>query len=79
MAYTQADIDELDAEIKKVRLVQSTTFADQSTTFRPLDELLQLRSLMSQDISSVHRVRFAATSKGVGRVGRREGWRDRWR
>ncbi len=69
MAYTQADIDELDAEIKKVRLIQSTTIADQSTTFRPLDELLKLRSLMAQDISSVHRVRFAATSKGTIQTG----------
>lgn len=63
--YTQADLDTLDAEIAKVRLIKSTTIADQSTTFRDLDELLKMRSIMQQDIAGGSRTRLAATSKGV--------------
>jgi hypothetical protein len=68
VAYTQADIDALDAEIATVRLVKSTTFADQSTTFRDLDELLKLRALMQQAVvvaASGSTTRYAATRKGV--------------
>jgi hypothetical protein len=68
MAYTQADLDALDAEIAKVRLIDSTAFADQSTKFRSLEELLMLRSVMAQSIATgagTSRTRLAATSKGV--------------
>ena len=68
MAYTQADIDALDAEIAKVRVAKSVTFGDQSTTFRDLDELLSLRAVMAQQIataSGASRTRLAAFSKGV--------------
>lgn len=65
MAYTQADLDALDSEIAKVRLVKSTTFADQSTTFRDLDELLKLRSVMAQAVSGGSQTRYAAASKGI--------------
>lgn len=63
--YTQADLDALDAEIAKVRLVKSTTFSDQSTTFRDIDELLKLRSLMAREINGGSGTRYAATSKGL--------------
>jgi hypothetical protein len=65
VAYTQADIDALDEEIRKVRLVKATEFADQRTEFRPLDELMKLRATMAQSLAQVNRVRLAATSKGV--------------
>lgn len=65
MAYTQADIDALDAEIAQVRLVKSTQFADQATTFRDLDELLALRAVMAQSVNTASRTRLASTSKGV--------------
>lgn len=69
MAYTQADLDALDAEIATVRTVKSTTFGDQSTTFRDLDELLKLRSVMKQQLDSLttggSRTRFAGFRKGV--------------
>lgn len=68
MAYTQADLDALDADIAKVRLIDSTTFADQSTKFRSLDDLLKLRAVMAQSIAAAagtSRTRLAATSKGV--------------
>jgi hypothetical protein len=68
MPATQADLDALDAEIAKVRLVKSTTFADQSTTFRDVDDLLKLRALMQQEIQVAvtgSTTRYAATSKGL--------------
>ena len=65
MAYTQADIDALDDEIERVRLVKTTQFADQSTTFRDLDELLALRAVMLASLNTASRTRLASTSKGV--------------
>ena len=68
MAYTQADLDALDSEIAQVRLIDTTQFADQSTKFRSLDELLKLRAVMAQAIAAAagtSRTRLAATSKGV--------------
>lgn len=65
MAYTQADLDALDAEIAKVRTVKSTTFGDQSTTFRSLDELLKLRAVMAAQVAGQNRTRYGSTSKGV--------------
>jgi hypothetical protein len=65
MAYTQADLDLLDAEIATIRTVKQTTHSDQSTTFRDLDELLKLRSIMAAAVAGGSRTRYAATSKGV--------------
>lgn len=68
MAYTQADIDALDAEIAQVRVVKATTFSDQSTTFRDLDELLRLRAVMAAAVNANaggSRTRYGATSKGI--------------
>jgi hypothetical protein len=64
MAWTQADLDELDAKIKAIEAVKATSFADQSTTFRDLDELLKLRALMAASVAGSSRTRYAATSKG---------------
>ena len=68
MAWTQTDLDNLIAEIASVGAVHATTFADQSTTFRSLDELLKLKAEMEADIfaaSGMSRTRYAATRKGV--------------
>ena len=65
MAYTQADLDDLEEQIKKAQLVESTTFADQSTKFRSIDELLKLRAVMLADISVNNRVRLGGFSKGT--------------
>lgn len=65
MAYTQADLDALDAEIAAIRTVKATSFADQSTTFRDLDELLKLRAVMAGQVSGAVRTRYGATSKGA--------------
>lgn len=65
MAYTQAQLDALDAQILAAGAVKSTTFSDQSTTFRDLDEMLKLRAVMAASIAGTSRTRYAATSKGV--------------
>lgn len=69
MAYTQADLDALDADIATIRAVKSTTTGDQSTTFRDLDELLRLRAVMAQAVSASStgrsRTRYATVDKGV--------------
>jgi len=69
MAWTQADIDKLDAALAGGGAMQSIQFADQTFTFRSIDEMLKLRAVMAQALSAAagtstaHRV--AATSKGV--------------
>ena len=65
--YSQSDLDALDAQIKTAQSVKSTTFGDQQTVFRDLDELLKLRALMAQEIATAAgraRTRYAATRKG---------------
>jgi len=68
LAYTQSDLDALDLQIAAAGAVKSTTFSDQSTTFRDLDDMLKLRAVMAQEIAAAagsSRTRYAATSKGV--------------
>lgn len=64
--WTQADLDKLDAAIADGAAIQSMTFGDQTYTFRSLEELLKLRSLMQQEVSgSKSKRRLATTRKGV--------------
>jgi hypothetical protein len=63
MAYTQADIDALKAQIAAFAGVKSTTFADQSTTFDHEAALKQL-AIMEAAVNG-SRTRYAATSKGI--------------
>lgn len=71
MAYSQSDLDALDADIKAFGTIQRTSFADQDTTFRSLDELLKLRAIMAADVAAAtsttggSRTRYAAFDKGV--------------
>lgn len=68
MAYTQADLDAIDAEINSLRTVDSQTIADRSVKYRSLDELYHERARVAQAIafaSGTTRTRVAATSKGV--------------
>lgn len=65
MAYTQADLDALDAQIAAAGAVKSTTFDNQSTTFRDLKEMLELRAVIARSLNGTSRTRYAATSKGV--------------
>ncbi|OFW05658.1 MAG: hypothetical protein A3H96_11395 [Acidobacteria bacterium RIFCSPLOWO2_02_FULL_67_36] len=66
MAYTQADLDALDAEINTIRAVKAHSFADQSTTFRDLEELYKERERIARSIAGGSRTRYVATSKGLG-------------
>jgi len=72
MAWTQADLDALDAEIKTVQTVSSASYADQQNQFRPVDDLLKLRRTMREAITAAAAeaagtgsTRYVATSKGV--------------
>lgn len=68
MAYTQTDLDAIDAEIAKIRTVKATSIADRSVTFRSLEEVTTERARVAAAIaqaSGTSRVRYAATSKGV--------------
>ena len=69
MAWTQDDLDKLDAAIAGGSALQSIQFADQTFTFRTLDEMLKLRAVMTASLSTASGTstayRLAATSKGV--------------
>lgn len=68
MAYTQAQLDALDADIANFGAVESTTFSDQSTRFRPLEDLLRLRAVMAADVAATAgatRTRYAAFRSGA--------------
>lgn len=66
MAWTQADLDALDAAIAAGGAVEAMTFGDQSITFRSLADMLRLRAVMAQALNASNRgSRLAATSKGV--------------
>lgn len=65
MAWTQADVDKLKAAIASGAAVQSIQFANQTFTFRSLDEQLKLLSVMQAEVGSGSRNRRAAFAKGA--------------
>ena len=65
MAFVQADLDKLDQAIVDGRGAQSISFAEQSVTFRSVDDMLKLRSLMKRQIDSALTHRLAVVSKGT--------------
>jgi hypothetical protein len=68
MAWTQADLDQLDAAIAKGGAIQRMKFADQEWEFRSADDMLKLRSVIAQAVAAATgtgATRLAATSKGV--------------
>ena len=68
MAYTQADLDALEQEIKDVRLIEQQQHADRSVRYRPLKDLLELRATMAASIAASagnSRSGVAAVCKGV--------------
>lgn len=64
MAWTQSDLDALKAAIAAGGAVQSVTFSDQTMTFRSLDQMLRLLSVMQREVSGRSGTRYGATSKG---------------
>jgi hypothetical protein len=66
MAWTQSDVDTLKEAIKNGAVLQSIQFADQTYTFRTMDDMLKLLSVMQGEVGSGARsYRLAATSKGA--------------
>lgn len=69
MAWTQADLDTLDAAIAGGAAVKQLTFADQTFVFRDIDEMLKVRALIAAALSTASGTapsyRVAATRKGV--------------
>jgi hypothetical protein len=68
IVWTQADLDRIDRAIADGGIMQSITFADQTYTFRSLDEMLRLRAIIAGALNAAagtSSTRFAATSKGV--------------
>lgn len=68
MAYTQADLDAIDAEISSIRAVQAQTNGDRSTTFRPLEEMYTERARVAGILAAAAgttRTRYVTTNKGV--------------
>lgn len=65
MAFTQAQLDALDAQIAAAGAVESTAFQDQNTRFRSIADLLALRAQMAREIAAGSgSVRYAAVSRG---------------
>jgi hypothetical protein len=64
MAWTKSDIERLEQAIAKGSALQSIAFADQTFTFRSLDDMLKLLAVMKQSQVTT-RTRYAATSKGA--------------
>lgn len=69
MAWTQVDIDALEAEIAKNGSVHALSFLDQSTTFYPLKERLALLEQMKQAVAAASgtpkHIRYVVVSKGT--------------
>jgi hypothetical protein len=68
MAFTQADLDALDAAIVAGRGARSITFSDQTVVFNSIREMLELRAVMQNEIAGTagtpRNYRLGATSKG---------------
>ena len=69
MAWTQSDLDALDAALAAGGVLEQITFADQSFTFRSIDDMLKLRSVIAAALAAVGSTssgyRLATTSKGA--------------
>ena len=65
MAFTQDDLDKLDAAIAAGRGVRQVSFSDQTTSFSSIDEMLKLRSVMKREVEGQSSYRLAVTKKGT--------------
>jgi hypothetical protein len=65
MAWTQADLDALDAAIKSG--TRQVRFADREVTYMSMDDLLKARSLAAAIISSPNQGVAAATQQPLNR------------
>ena len=65
MAFTQSDLDILNAAIAAGGVLSQMSFGEQSFTFRTIDDMLKLRAVMTKEIAGGSGTRYAATSKGA--------------
>ncbi len=69
MAFSQSDVDNLQAAIADGRGARTITFSDQSVIFNSITDMLALLAVMRQEVnlaaSTPRHYRLAATSKGV--------------
>ncbi len=65
MAWTQTDLEGIEAAIAGGAGARTITFADQSVTFSTIDEMLKLRAVMQQELGTARRYRVVSTDKGV--------------
>lgn len=65
MAFTEDDLTKLDRAIAVGRGVKTISFADQTTSFRSVSEMKELRSLMAREINAARTHRLAIVSKGT--------------
>lgn len=63
MAWTQDDIDKLDKAISKGTL--TVAYRDRTLTYRSLDEMLRIRTLIKAEVASSN---SSATAERVQRV-----------
>jgi hypothetical protein len=68
VAWTVADLDKIDRAIAEGGIMKSIAFADQTYTFRDVDEMLTLRAWIAQSLAAatgISTTRLSAHSKGV--------------
>lgn len=65
MAWSQTDIDTLKAAIASGSIVKQITFADQTMTFRSVDEMMTLLAIMQREATGGSGTRYVAVSKGA--------------
>ena len=68
MAWTEDDLNKLEAAIAAGRGVRQMSFSDQTIVFHPVDEMLKLRAAMKHELygaTTSRNYRLASTSKGV--------------
>jgi hypothetical protein len=64
MAFTQADLDAIDAALKRGE--SSVSFADRRVDYRSVEELLLVRELVSKSIAGRPKQTLVVASKGFG-------------
>lgn len=65
MAWTQADLDKLEAAIASGGVLSSLTIDGQTFTFRSLGDMLKLRAVMQQALGNTPNYRVGRSGKGL--------------
>lgn len=68
MAWTQDDLDKIDAALASGAAIKRLKFRDQEFEFRDIDEMMKVRDLIARSLAAAiapTNYRLASTSKGV--------------